>query len=265
MKLKAFYENKEDIPSGLEDYYVLRAGKYMLEVDGLKTDADLQRVQTALDSEKQAHKQTKEKYAVIADKDPGEIVALLDRVPELEAAAAANTDNAAKVQQMVDAKLAAAKAPLEREIAQLKAKNAAIEQENANFVKDRRNGILEKAILAAAREAGVDPTMEDDVLRYAQAVCDLDDGNNVVTKDGVGVTPGIDPKSLFVDMIQKKPRWFKDSVTAGLGGGKGPAGSTVNPWKKDTWNLTEQGRLVKSDPTVAKNLAKQAGYEINIS
>ena len=40
-------------------------------------------------------------------------------------------------------------------------------------------------------------------------------------------------------------------------GGKG--GTTTNPWKADTKNVTEQGRLNKENPTLAAQLKKAAG------
>lgn len=46
-----------------------------------------------------------------------------------------------------------------------------------------------------------------------------------------------------------------------------PAGGSnpvKNPFAKDTFNLTEQGRLVREDPTAAKALAEAAGVKINI-
>ena len=43
-------------------------------------------------------------------------------------------------------------------------------------------------------------------------------------------------------------------------GGNNNGGSAANnPWKKETFNLTEQGKIVKSDPTLAASLKKAAG------
>ena len=48
------------------------------------------------------------------------------------------------------------------------------------------------------------------------------------------------------------------------GSGKGPnagsgGGSTVNPWKSDTKNITEQARLNRENPTLAQQMKKSAG------
>lgn len=50
------------------------------------------------------------------------------------------------------------------------------------------------------------------------------------------------------------------------GGGSRTTGSgkgTVNPWAKDTLNLTEQGRIVKENPALAKQLAGEAGVTLS--
>lgn len=43
----------------------------------------------------------------------------------------------------------------------------------------------------------------------------------------------------------------------------GGAGGTVNPFAKDTFNLTEQGRLLKENPAQAKELATAAGVALS--
>jgi hypothetical protein len=41
--------------------------------------------------------------------------------------------------------------------------------------------------------------------------------------------------------------------------GGGGGGGLKNPWAKDTFNLTEQGTILKSDPALAKRLKAAAG------
>lgn len=259
MKLKATYDTQDEIPEQYRDLYVLRDEKYHFEgVEGIKTEADLLRVRAALVKEQTAHKETKKKFQLFEGMDLDEVISQLDRIPELEAAAEKSDTSEAKIQSLVDAKIKTILAPIERESKQLKDKLATIEQENSQFKEEKRAATLEKAVLGAARELKVEPSMEDDVLRYCQAVCEVGEDGSVVTRDNTGVTPGIDPKSLIMDMIPKKPRWFQESVGAGLSGGKGSS-SVANPWSKDNWNLTEQGRIFRENPTMAANLKKAAG------
>ena len=43
----------------------------------------------------------------------------------------------------------------------------------------------------------------------------------------------------------------------------GGQGSNVNPFAKETFNLTEQGKLLKENPAQAREMATAAGVEIN--
>ena len=42
----------------------------------------------------------------------------------------------------------------------------------------------------------------------------------------------------------------------------GGAGGVTNPFAKDTFNLTEQGRMLKENPAQAKELAAAAGVTL---
>lgn len=44
----------------------------------------------------------------------------------------------------------------------------------------------------------------------------------------------------------------------------GESSKGVNPFAKDTFNLTEQGKLIKSNPVQAKELAAAAGAKLNL-
>lgn len=50
---------------------------------------------------------------------------------------------------------------------------------------------------------------------------------------------------------------FKESGRTPNPGGGGGSGQ-INPWKKETFNLTEQGRLLRENPELAKQLMAQA-------
>ncbi len=50
---------------------------------------------------------------------------------------------------------------------------------------------------------------------------------------------------------------FKESGRTPNPGGGGGSGQ-INPWKKETFNLTEQGRLLRENPELAKQMMAQA-------
>lgn len=55
---------------------------------------------------------------------------------------------------------------------------------------------------------------------------------------------------LFEDAVPAKPGY---SPAGGFGAGM------RNPWKKETFNLTEQGKIFRADPAQAKELMAAAG------
>jgi hypothetical protein len=64
--------------------------------------------------------------------------------------------------------------------------------------------------------------------------------------------------------LQKSDAYLFD-VQAGNGsGGANPPGGgagTKNPWDKATWNLTEQGKILRENPTLAAQLRAAAGIK----
>ena len=80
------------------------------------------------------------------------------------------------------------------------------------------------------------------------------------------------PKSLFDNAFLKPlkesaPHLFKSNGQGGYNpaaGGAGSAGGVANPWKKESFNLTEQDKILKTDQTLARQLAAAAGVTLPI-
>jgi hypothetical protein len=65
-------------------------------------------------------------------------------------------------------------------------------------------------------------------------------------------------ENIWQQNIQKAvEEKFRESGRAPNSGGGGGSGQT-NPWKKETFNLTEQGRLLRDNPELARQLMAQA-------
>lgn len=92
-------------------------------------------------------------------------------------------------------------------------------------------------------------------------VAGLIDKTKLIVSDD-GTVAGLDEQ--INPLKQSKPFLFKDGKPKGSGyepaGGAG--GNTVNPFKKETFSLTEQGKLFKENPALAKSLAQEAGINI---
>jgi hypothetical protein len=59
---------------------------------------------------------------------------------------------------------------------------------------------------------------------------------------------------------QEAKHLFKGHVGGGAtGSGTDKMDPGYNPWKKETWNLTEQSKVFRADPDRARTLARRAG------
>lgn len=92
-------------------------------------------------------------------------------------------------------------------------------------------------------------------------VANLIDKTKLIVSDD-GTVAGLDEQ--INPLKQSKPFLFKE--TKSKGGSYDPAGgaggNTVNPFKRETFSLTEQGKLFKENPALAKSLAQEAGINI---
>jgi len=260
MKLKLVVEKLDEIDSKYHDLYTEKDGKYEFTgVEGMKTQADIDRLQTALNKERADHKSTKEKYKGLPDKTVEEIVADLDRIPELEAAA----KGAGNVDELVEAKIQSRLKPIERERDKYKKElDEAQTQVSAYQGKDRPRTIQDAVRAAIGKQQGFQQSAVEDALIIGERVFEIDDAGHVVTKDGVGVTPGISAEVWLTEIQNARPHWWVGSQGGGAGGNRGGASGATNPWTHEGWNLTEQGRIYREDPAKAQQMAASAGTQI---
>ena len=254
MPLKSIIDDEQSIPEGLKEHYELRDGKYHLQVEGLKTESDVARVQAALAKERADHKSVKERFAVLGDRDPAEIIKALDRLPELELAAKGGNSEE-KINSLVEARIKGRTAPLERERETLAGQIKTLSEQVAQYQEKDRLRSIHDSIRKAAIDAKVLPEATDDIIALAERQFDVDEDGKVTTKDG------LDAKMWLKDMQASKPYYWPPSFGGGASGGSG-SGVSQNPWSESGWNLTEQARIMASDMGKAEALAKRAGANL---
>jgi len=261
MQLKLKLTTLDGLDQVFHDLYTEQADKtYLLTgVEGMKTQGDIDKVTAALVKERADHKSLREKFALLGDQDPVDLLAQLDRIKELEAAAAGKIDEA-KINEIVEGRLRTKLGPIERENKQLKDQLAAEQGVTAELkAKDQKRTIHDRA-RAAALKMGVIPEALDDILLYADNVMEITEDCRVITKDQVGVTPGVDPEVWLSEMQQKKRYWWPASQSGdskGNGGGGGISGD--NPWTATGWNITKQTEILNADQKRAEQMARSAG------
>lgn len=268
MALKHQYESESDIPEQYRELYSEKGDRWEITgIVGLKTQADVDRVQSALTKEREAHKATRDKFQPFAELGSiDELHAKLDRIPELEAAAKGKLDENAieeMVQRRVDGVLKSRTAPLDRQIQALERTNRELTESNARLTASEQRRELFDALDPHVAAMKIRQEHVEDVRLYAERHFERTEDGQLVTKDGVGVTPGLTPKDWLAELVERRPGWTPASQGAGArgSGGAGGAGGK-NPFSHRDWNMTEQGRIYSSDPERATRMAEAAGTTI---
>ena len=134
---------------------------------------------------------------------------------------------------------------LKAQIEQLQAENQkAAEEWQAKMAQMQLDYAIERALTAAK-------------AKNPKAVKALLDMENVKL-DGDKLL-GLDDQLKAIQ--QSDPYLFGDSK---VGGGTNPPGADnaeINPWKKDSWNLTQQGKILLEDPAKATRMKAEAGIK----
>lgn len=255
-------EFDEKVSIEYQNLYTEKEGKMMLtEVTGIRTEADITRLQTALTKERNEHRATKTKAEeFLALGDIEDVRTKLDKYPELEAAAAGKGGNV-DIEPIVESRLKAKLTPIQRELENTKKalteKEGLIRQYETKETKSQ----IESALVQAAKGKVRDGVL-DDILVYADIHFVKDEAGQIVTKEGIGVTAGVDPAMWLTEMLAKRQHWLDDSVGLGSNGSRGGPTGGANPWAADTWNMTQQAVIVKENPVRAEKLAKMAGTTV---
>lgn len=261
MGLEAIYKNIEDVPEQYRDLYSERNGQFELTgINGVKTQADVDRLSTALTKERDDHKATKTKFQVWGDLDYEETIAKLDKIPELEAAAKDGGVDEEKMNELVEARIKTRIAPIERKLEQattaLAEKDATISEYSAKETKRTIHDSVREALV----ETKVLDVAHEDALSLAERIFEVGEDGRVTVKDNVGYTPGIGPKDFLGEIQAKRPHWWAPSQGGGAGGGGGGGIKGDNPWSKAGWNLTKQGAFTREHGVEkATEAAKLAG------
>lgn len=273
MTLEAVLQSKDQIPAALADHYVEIDGKFVLDVPGMKTQADFDNYAEAL----------KKRFTDSATDFARKQGASLSRDDVLEVVTTAlqkfapnggtppgkgNTGGGAGVGQ--DPELSARLHDLERNVASLKEQNDTLVKERDQAVTSSRDTTIRNSLTEAAASAGVEPAGVPNLVSLVQSNFEIAQDGSVVTKlnGGKGVSPNQKPADYFANLARDKAfrMFWPASVGAGADG-EGPSGrgsdtGKNNPWTKAGWNLTEQGKLFKSNRAEAERLMTAAGVKL---
>lgn len=263
--LKAIIDKLEDVEEALRGFYVQKGDKWELQVDGMKSPGDVQRVQAALDKEKKDHKtakdelaQAKAKLTAFGDVDPDALAEQQQELETLRAAAAGNVDQQKIAQQITDgvaSKMKGIEAKHKRELEARDATIATLTGERDGIQTRFNTKVIEDGLRAEAIKLGVVPAMVDDFVRLGASAFKLED-DKPTTEDAMDIA------SWIGEQKKSRPYFWPAAQGANGRGGDGKGGTGKNPFSNEHWNLTEQGQIVRENAAEANRLAEAAGTKV---
>ena len=257
MALKFKFKTKDEIPAEHLPHYAERDGAWVLHVDGAVEKSKLDEFRNSNVSLIKERDDLKKRYEGI---DPDAVKALADEKRQLEEA---QQLKAGEVEKVVENRIKGVKADLEKQIATLSGERDALTGRLTSIQ-------IDQGVLTVATKRGLRPTAIPDITARARSIFRLVNGvPTAFEPDGKALRYGKDgltPMTLeeWVDaQVSEAPHLFESNAGGGAAGnGSGGVGgskaSVKNPFRKESWNLTEQMKLQKSDPQLAARLKAAA-------
>ena len=190
---------------------------------------------------------------------------LLDEYKKAKQQAKAVPDGV-DVQELLDFKRKTEQQELESKGKYTEARQAMEEQfREASAEKDRgiaelESRVRELELLTPAVSALADIVHDPDLVMKTKLSADQiqrEADGTVVVVNGYERTPVAEWARTLPAWMQKQPKPQGSGAPVGRVGGDIPAG-TKNPFASETWSLTEQGRLLRTDPDMYARLKAQA-------
>ena len=255
--LKFKVKSKDEIPAGLETHYVERDGAWVLDADGVAEKSKLDEFRSTNVALMKERDDLKKRFEGI---DSEEVRRLGEEKQRLEEA---QQLKAGETEKVIETRVKAARGELERQVSALASERDAL---NSRLVTIQ----IDQGVVATATKRGLRATAIPDITSRARSVFRLvngvptafeSDGQTVrVGKDG---TSAMNLEELIETQVSEAPHLFEGNAGSGAAGnGSGGVGggnrSGRNPFRKETWNLTEQMKLQKTDPALAARLKAAA-------
>ena len=258
MALKFKFKSRDEIPAELVNLYVEREGAFVLDAEGVieKAKADEMRNHNI-----DLRKQLEDLNARFDGIDPVEVKKLAEEKRKLELLAQGHKPE--ELDRLVGERIKGLKADWDKQLFTVTTER--------DSLTSRLTAIqIDQGVLTVATKRGLRPTAIPDITARARVVFKLVNGApRAFEADGTTLRygkDGVSPMTLeeWVDaQTSDAPHLFESNAGGGAasnsaGGAAGNKHTAKNPFRKETWNLTEQMKLQKSDPGLAARLKAAA-------
>lgn len=215
--IKLTYDKKEDIPAGLESHYTEKNGKFSLQIDGVKTQADVDNVKEALRKERADHDEAK---AALKEAN-AKLAGATDELEVLKSNGGKD-DREPTNEELIRLR------QLEREVATLTTERDELSTKHSELTNKVTTARLRDQLRKDAAKH-VRPDAIDDVVDMVLPNFGISD-DKVLTKAELGDKGGLSGEEFFADHV--KSRQFL-AIPSNSGGAKGGTGQGT-PSDSDT-------------------------------
>ena len=253
MPLKFKFKTREEIPAEQQPFYAEREGGWVLDVDGAVEKSKLDEFRNSNVSLLKERDELKKRFEGI---EPEEFHRLAQEKRQLEEA---QQVKAGEIEKVVENRVKGLKSDWEKQVTGLTGERDLL---NARLVAIQ----IDQGVVTAATKRGLRPTAIQDITSRARTVFRLVNGvPSAFEADGKSVRygkDGVTPMNVdeWLDLqVSEAPHLFESNAGGGAaghasGGAAGGRGTVRNPFRKETWNLTEQMKLTRSDPGLAARM-----------
>jgi len=258
MALKFKFKSRDEIPAEHTNLYVEREGAFVLDAEGVADKAKLDEFRTGNVALKKELEEFKARFDGI---DPDAVRQLAEEKRKLELVAQGHKPE--ELDRLVGERIKGLKADWDKQLSTVTGER--------DSLTSRLTAIqIDQGVITVATKRGLRPTAIPDITARARIVFKLVNGApRAFEADGATVRygkDGVTPMTLeeWVDaQVADAPHLFESNAGGGAagngaGGAAGSSRSAKNPFRKDTWNLTEQMKLQKTDPQLAVRLKAAA-------
>jgi len=259
MALKFKCKSKDEVPAEQAALYVEREGEWVLDVEGVVEKAKHDDFRSANVALRKELEEQKKRFEGI---DPEEVRKLAEEKQKLEETQQLKLG---EVEKVLETRLKTARADWDKQFGAVTAERDALNTRLASIQ-------IDQGVITVATKKGLRPSAIPDITARARSVFRLVNGAPTAFEpDGKTVRvgkDGITPMNLeeWVDaQVSDAPHLFESNAGGGAAGDASGGGgatratrSVKNPFRKETWNLTEQMKLMKSDPQLAARLKAAA-------
>lgn len=248
--LKAVLDTLDGVEEHFHALYTSKNGKFEFSgVEGMKTSADTDRLQTALNAERTISKNLKVSLEAWGDRRPEDVLPALEQIPELKILA--EKGNLKKDEKEIEAIVNGRLAPLQQKLEAVTRKEAELAAKVSEYsAKDTRRTIYDSVRKYATETKALPESYGSEMgglMLLAKEVFTLDSAGQVVVKEGApGMVHGTHIKDAFPEIQKGYGYLWPQSQGGGAGGSTTTSSAGANPFKGN--DLTARTKFASENP-----------------